>query len=240
MPSYVLPVPKWMRGKLLEYNRLYAYPSIAEPPAPNGFIILDSGAFALSRQKAKRKRDYGYMRNLARFYEATIEKWGTHQVVPVAPDVYLRPDVSMAHWETWHQHGFPNVAPVLQAHKTGDYGFGVFREQAQFYANDRNWNAEYLFVSNPGCRAAACAPKLLKELVEMLREITSARHIHNFGAGWDAADIRGWANMNAFDSIDSIAYYTAKTRFRDSQFDDDKVERATDNARFANLMMGYL
>jgi len=42
---FVCPVPSWLRGKLLEYNRLYAFPVIPESLQNAEFQILDSGAY---------------------------------------------------------------------------------------------------------------------------------------------------------------------------------------------------
>lgn len=237
MPHYILPVPEFLRGKLLNYNRLYSYPNVAEAPAKNGFIILDSGAFALSRSKKKAKMGLDYMKALNSFYKAQISKYPDALVYCAAPDVYLHPDASIAQFETWHLHCDTPVVPVLQSKRKGTWDWNALKAQARFY---RQFQPTAIFVSNPGCRAAAVPVDEMQAIATLIRSETGATHLHNFGAGWDAADIQGWAAMNVFDSIDSVAYYTAKTRFSDGSFDRDPTARAIANAEHANLLMGNL
>lgn len=199
---FVFPVPSFLRGKLLAACRLYAYPTVPELPAPaDGFILLDSGAFALS--KTGGTMDAGYLENLAAHYE----QYRGENVYCIAPDVYLNPTASLQNWERWHAQGYPPVVPVLQNTRKGDYDAKSLFSQAYFY---QDFNPKFLCFSNPGMR---CLEKtgLLRTLMIKLRAITGATHVHNLGAGWDMMDIIAWHQSGIFESIDSISYYNTVT-----------------------------
>lgn len=235
MPSYILPIPDYLRGHLLRYNRLYAYPHLAEPPPPDGLLVLDSGAFALSKSKKKVRMDLGYMQALDAFYEYHLSKYPNRQIVCIAPDVRQRPDRTMKNWTLWHTYCQSPVAPVLQARHPGIWDWEHLKKQMRFY---QPFTPESVCLSN-SCYAASVNVDQLKAFASVIRNELGTIHLHKFGAGWDAADIRGWAAMQIFDSIDSIAYHTSKTRFEDGATHLDPTARGIANAIFANEIMGF-
>lgn len=206
MMQFVFPVPDFLRGELLHASRLYAYPTLPElPPATDGLILLDSGAFHLS--KAKKRMDAVYMEKLAAHYE----QFQGERIYAVAPDEFLNPKQTLKNWEYWHACGYPaDVVPVLQCTRKGTYDWKAIQEQALVY---KEYSPDFICFSNPGLR---CLEKteLLREMMSRVRRITGAKHLHNLGAGWDIQDICAWRDSGIFDSIDSISYYTEK---RDKQ-----------------------
>ena len=86
--EYVFPVPIFLRRKLLEYKRLYAFPAAPEIKP----FILDSGAFALSKSGKKMNEDY-----LERLYL----HYKKYECWKVAPDVFLNPIKTMKNFKFW-------------------------------------------------------------------------------------------------------------------------------------------
>lgn len=230
--QYVLPIPNWLRNKLIDFSRLYAFPAKPErklPDHPKGFIILDSGAFAQSRSNAANRMDAQYIEQLADHYR--LYATGQDRYHCIAPDVYLDPDASMQNFEDW-MRVHPTVAPVIQSTKKFHYDLPAIRTQAEFYAP---YQPDFVCFSNPGLRAYQ--KDGITNIVDMIRDITGAHHIHHFGAGWDRADIVSWNRIGQFDSMDSIAYYTTRTAFADSKIR-DRISLAIHNAHLANLICG--
>ncbi len=202
---YVLPTPRELRGKFLGHHRLYAYPSEPELPTGDEFVILDSGAFWLSKAGGRSGgMSQAYMHCLAEHYA----KYQTSDaaLVCVAPDVYGNPEQTMRQWAWWHSEGLPQVAPVIQfTQKHLDHNeVSIAIRQCAYY---RAWSPEFVLVSNlcvPGIRAAQGMPLILS----VVQKVLHPRWIHVFGAGWSPEDIRAWREIGP-DSIDSIAYYTA-------------------------------
>jgi hypothetical protein len=196
---YVTPVPRELRGRLTSLCRLYAYPAEPEAPPPDGFAILDSGAFGLSQRGEKMTPRW--MRGLAEHYR----RHGGERVVCIAPDVFLDPAATVANWHWWQKEPVVTVAPVIQFRHKRKLDVYTAIQQAKAYAPAR---PPFVAISNPGLRAVECRD-LMPVICAQVRAITGAKWLHNLGAGWDMADIHAWRNLGCFDSIDSIAYYTA-------------------------------
>lgn len=187
--EFVFPIPKWLRGRLLNYKRLYAFPTI---PEENPFI-LDSGAFGLS--KSGQRMNVAYLENLYQYYK---QYPGWH----VAPDVFLNPFQTMKNFEKWVKK-YPDcqVWPVIQfAYKKVEWA--IIKYQLDFYADffDR---LEVIFLSNPSLRFG----NYLFDIFQIIKDYCEVAWLHNLGAGWDIEDITGYSKMPGLDSIDSISYY---------------------------------
>lgn len=198
--TYVLPVPAELRGAMLAHCRLYAFPVAPEPPPPDGFVILDSGAYGLSVRGGR--MDAAYLRRLAAHYAAHGAGAG-RPLVGVAPDAFLDPGATLRQWRTWDG---PPVAPVIQFPAMRRMDLYAVRRQAAAYAPAR---PPVVLVSNPGWRGVEAAAAGLRRALDLTRAVTGCGHIHILGAGWDDADIRAWRGIGGFESMDSIAYYTA-------------------------------
>ncbi len=194
----VFPVHSHLRGSLLSYPRLYAYPAEPEPPGDR-FTILDSGAYSLSQRG--QSMTPGYMQQLAEHYH-THGAGNVFPVLAIAPDVFLNPTQTMKNWSWWQENINQPVVPVLQARKKGVLAGTGLLQQARFYAR---WRPPVVAISNPGMRALQVDGFGL--VLKMIRNLTSCHWLHNLGAGWDVDDARRWLVMG-FNSVDSIAYYT--------------------------------
>ncbi len=196
---YVLCIPKELRGKCVGFSKLYAFPRDPEPPEGE-LRILDSGAFGLSKAGRQTRMSADYMRRLAEYYRCFGNVAGT---VCVAPDVFGDPDQTLRQWRWWRTEGFPSVAPVIQfPRKRLDLNSVV--AQCRAYVP---WNPEFVCISNPGLWAVQ-AEAQLRVVLSITRELLRPAWVHVLGAGWDIEDILAWSRLG-FESIDSIAYYTA-------------------------------
>jgi len=237
--KYVFPAFPNMRGELAEYCRLYAFPRQPDcPPPDTGYIILDSGAYGLSQ--SGKKMDAAYIDRLAAHYREHARK----PVFLFAPDVFLNPTQTMRQFSEWHsRHGIP-VVPVVQFNsKNGSVDLHRMRKQLEFYRAYGgllpHWEGKpFVCISNPSKRAIE--GKNVVRVATLARQVMGEVWLHNLGAGWDREDILAWKNTAAFDSMDSIAYYTsAQDGWRwttGSPVRDERPLRdvATDNARLIN------
>lgn len=195
---FVCPQSKNLGRAFAEFSRLYAYPRPPRPPASGGIVILDSGAFGLSQRG--RAIDAAYMRRLAKYYRAHE----ADNVYRIAPDEYLNPRQTMENWSWWQEHIGQEVVPVIQLPRVKHIDLYSVLKQVQFYAP---YCPRMVAISNPGLRAIESND--MRGAVQIVRQVLGSIWLHNLGAGWDLADIKCWRDMNCFESIDSIAYYTA-------------------------------
>lgn len=202
---YVLPIPDFLRGKLLEYNRLYAYPNVPESPAENGFVILDSGAFGLSFMG--KKMDLSYMQDLSGHYARN--NFHEH-IYCVAPDEFLNPYNTLKNLEKWLANSlYSKVCVVFQCKqkRVVDKASILFLlEQYEDLPHDRR----IAFFSNPSLngRQALQQQNEISYCLDAIKE-RGYGWIHNLGAGWNVDDIQSWSRIANFESMDSIAYYTS-------------------------------
>lgn len=197
---YVLPIPSFLRGKLLEYNRLYAYPTLPEPPAENGFVVMDSGAFAML--KSEREIDKNYMVKLAKHYQ---EHGQFERYFCAAPDVSKNPKKSMSNFLFWKNEGFPKVYPVLQFESRGFNWYSI-EKQMDFYLSYLQ-EIPFLFFAKRGSTAIECVNYKLNEKLEAIKQKYGVKWIHIFAGGWNKTDVATFSTVDSLDSIDSIAYY---------------------------------
>lgn len=230
---YVAAMHKQLRGKLDSYSRLYAFPNEPEMPPPDGFIILDSGAFGLSQQG--KKMDAHHMAKLNAHY-LRHNAGNTHPIVGIAPDVYSYPRSTMKNWSYWHEQGYPSVAPVIQF-ENGRVDLYSVTKQCEFY---QQWPTPFVCVSNPGMRALAAIGAALPQAIAIVRQNMKPDWVHVLGAGWDKNDIRHWGRMAVVDSIDSIAYYTAaQERTAWSELGPHWTKTAVNNLEIANQCINH-
>lgn len=201
---YVFPVPRELRGALLNYSRLYAYPVEPEPPPDDGFVILDSGAFGLATAGAR--MDDRYIARLAEHYA----RYAEDRVLCVAPDEYPNPARTMKNFVGWR--GVP-VVPVCQSSRKRAVDAYAMLRQARLYGQHLDKIARYqdrpvVAVSNPALDARDIDARVWQIICATIRAHVPGAWIHLLGAGWEPNDIRAWASMDCFDSMDSIAYYT--------------------------------
>lgn len=206
---YVFPVPRELRGALLSHSRLYAFPVEPEPPPDGGFVILDSGAFGLASAGAR--MDDAYIARLAAHYA----RHEGERVLCVAPDEYPNPARTMRNFVTWR--GVP-VVPVLQSSRRGRLDAYAMLRQARLYGQSSHKIAHYedrpvVAISNPALFARDLPARAWQNVCAMIRQHIPDAWIHLLGAGWNVDDIRAWAEMECFDSLDSIAYYIAAQSF---------------------------
>lgn len=199
MIQYVLPVPRELRGALLDYSRLYALPAEPEPPPASGFIILDSGAFALA-QRGK-SITTAHMKRLAAHYR----RFAGERVWCCAPDAYLDPAATMRNWRFWRACDYPDVFPVIQFPRARTVDLYAVHKQVEYY---RPFAPAFIAVSNNVFCAIEARAAGFRHVFDLIRAALPGVWIHVFGAGWDLHDIRAWSDLGGFDSMDSIAYYT--------------------------------
>ena len=201
--KFVLSAFRPMSAALLTYPRLYAFPRQPDPPGEADFIILDSGAFALScyggRMTAKHKAD------LAVYYAAH----GGPKVLCIAPDVYLDPRQTMRNFLDWQRAGKHSVVPVFQTTRARYFDLRSFREQAACYASfalPKLFGRPVVAIGDPSLSANECGNALL-HACEIIRQKIPDAWVHVLGAGWSREDVEAWRRLGCVDSIDSIAYY---------------------------------
>jgi queuine/archaeosine tRNA-ribosyltransferase len=198
--TFVAPIAGGLYGKLLDYPRLYAYPSDPEPPPGNGFIILDSGAFGMA--KAGKIIDNHHMRKLAEHYKK-FNASNEFSVIGIAPDVFMDYRQTMLNYQWWHDNIGMAVSPVIQfSNNTRD--IATIIKQCLFYK--KFGDCKFLAISNPSLNSCK-ASDLMVGILKIIKGITNADWLHCLGAGWSVPDVIGWLNIG-FDSADSIAYYT--------------------------------
>lgn len=201
--KYVLPIPRELRGRLNEFSRLYAYPTKPEPPPVGGFVIMDSGAFGLSQRGGS--IDAPYMRKLSSHYR----EHGASNIFPViavAPDEFLNPHRTMQNWTFWHNESMGRIAPVIQFKKTKQIDLFAVLNQAEFY---RDFDTPFVCVSNPSLHGIEALDSPIWRVFDFVRNKMDAMWIHVLGAGWSPECIAAWRKVGGFDSMDSVAYYSA-------------------------------
>lgn len=202
---YVMSMPRELRGRLLAHHRLYAYPQPPEPPPAGGFTILDSGAFGLAKAGAPMSNAH-----LVRLREHYL-RWQAERVLCIAPDEFLNAHISMRRFEEWHTAASsPPIVPVIQFHRKRKIDAYSAMKQVEFYSAfplPRYDGRAVFAISNPMLRANEATHEW-RTVAAIVRRAIPDAWLHVLGAGWDVHDVANWRDLNAYDSIDSIAYYT--------------------------------
>lgn len=194
---FILSSNHKLEPELSSFDRLYAYPNIPIITKEH-MIILDSGAFALS--KKKKKMDNDYMHKLAQHY-SWYEKHDN--VFFVAPDVFKFPELSMEQFLFFKGICKVDVAPVIQFKENFVDLFSA-RKQIKFYA--QHCQPRMVCISNHAFDIGKEADNI-KLLVSMLKEQFGDIKIHVLGAGFNSVDVAKWQSTG-ITSMDSISYYS--------------------------------
>lgn len=234
---YILAIPSDLRGKLLDYSRLYAYPVIPELELKNGkVLILDSGAFGLSKQK--REIDINYMKQLNEHYKK-FNGSDSLPIIAVAPDKYLDPIRTMDNFKFWKNQNYCNIAPVLQCNEENKINLNFLKIQVDFYAN---YTKEVILFSNPGLTGLEMRGQKIEDLFKYIKNI-GFKWIHILGAGWFPEDIANYDKIRFFDSIDTIQYYKSAKINKlswDKKISSDYESKALSNAKYGNYLLNSL
>jgi len=202
---FVCPTPTRLRGKLLDLPRLYAYPVEPElPPPGDGFIILDSGAYAaggraLTESHAERLHEhYSY--------------YAEERVICIMPDTLFDYEQTLHMWNWWRVTYELEVAPVVQCERRGDPGIYSTMRSMDVYARDlerwpRLFGRPFIAWSNPFMRGIEAKERGVGRSIAVIRQHVPNAWIHVLGAGWDEQDLRVWLGELDVDSVDTIAYY---------------------------------
>lgn len=188
--------------KIQGISRLFAYPARPHRDNNGEALILDSGAFGLS--VSGRKMTIPYMRRLSEHYE----KYGGENTICIAPDVYLSPMQSIWNMRMWHKMGlYPHVAAVMQPEREGVVDIKQLAWQAEYYRK----YTDVICLSVNKIRGEIASAFEIERIFKYAKSI-GYRWIHVLGAGWSIKDIRAWKQIQYFDSMDSIAYYSTRDK----------------------------
>jgi hypothetical protein len=201
MSKFVFPIPPKLEGKLINVNKLVAYPRFPEKPDKNCFTIIDSGAFSL--YQAGLEIHEKYLKGLAKHYN----KYQSKKYKCVAPDVFTKPKKSIENFKLFKSL-YPELKfyPVFQFNKLKQIDMLSFYTQIQFY---KDINLDTIFISNPFLRAVEAKNQGLEDCIKEIKKVFKNSWVHILGAGWDLEDIQKWFSIKDIDSIDSISYYTS-------------------------------
>ncbi len=182
-------------------NRLYAYPAIPRFENNSHVVILDSGAFGLSRSGGIMNLDY--MKKLSEHYF----KYSRENTLCIAPDKYLDPVQSILNFRKWRKNNlYENVTPVIQRESKNIVDIDNMKMQAAFYREF----ADTICIGNSGMYGKDALDVKLSVLLKYMKEDLKYRWIHILGAGYSLEDIQNWKNVGYFDSMDSRSYFITK------------------------------
>lgn len=221
-----------IKKEIVLFDRLYAYPRVPDISGTK-VVILDSGAFALSKRNGK--MDDKYLKDLAVHYK----KYSTRDnVLCISADVFKSPSLSMSQFLKFNIL-FDNAVPVLQFATSNIDLFDV-KKQIRFYA--KNSNQKTICISNNKFDPI----KQKKELSFIVETIINHGFdwIHVLGAGYSHNDVKDWHEIGV-NSIDSISYYTdaqsgvewISDSYRNKHSDDNFKTIALKNLRTANEIL---
>jgi len=221
---FVCPTPTRLRGRLLDLPRLYAYPVEPElPPPDDGFIILDSGAYAAGGRALNE--------NHAELLHEHYSAFADERVICIMPDTLFDYEQTLYMWNWWRWTFELRVAPVVQCERRGGAGVYSTMKSMEDYARDldrwpRLFGRPFIAWSNPFLYGLEAKERGVAHSIAVIRRHVPNAWIHVLGAGWDAKDVRVWLRELDVDSVDTIAYYT------DSD-DEVAIENARRNALVA-------
>lgn len=182
---------KRLKRELLDFNRLYAYPN--EPDINDKMVILDSGAFHLS--KSGKRMDDKYIDSLATHYKRFHQFKNVHCI---APDTFKNPFDSMRKYKEFKEK-YPNISicPVIQS-KSSNIDIFDIKKQIKFYDDH-----EFICFSNNKFDPV----KQKQELKYIRGLIPDKTWVHVLGAGYSHNNVKDWVKLG-YNSIDSVSYYT--------------------------------
>lgn len=232
---FVCPIPRWLRGELLHLNRLYAYPTEPEPLSDSEFQIIDSGAYALSKQG--RKMGLKYIENLAEHYHQNFDE----NRFFVAPDQGGSPRDTMRNFDYWHDNFQIEVVPVLQF-TSRFFDLRELQYQISFYKERLGHEIPFIAFAKRGATIEEMQRYGVMQKVKYLRSQIKNQWVHFFAAGWGKHDCLLLSKMGEKFSVDTINYYQAaeipqRNLTEWGVFFENKVEAAKHNAELANKIL---
>lgn len=214
---FILSSNNRLEPQLSEFDRLYAYPNVPNI-TKNHMIILDSGAFSLS--KKKQQMDDEYIRNLATHYEVYRD---FENLYFIAPDVFKFPELSMRQYAYFKTFCDVDVAPVLQFKSPSADLFSA-KKQIDFYK--KTGKPRLICISNHKFNIDSQATNIC-HIVNMIHQAFGDIKIHVLGAGFNSLDVAKWMNTGVT-SMDSVSYYSDAPHHK-WQFGKATVEASNDN-----------
>ncbi len=180
------------------FNRLYAYPAIPDLSGEE-MVILDSGAFALS--KSKKQMDAEYIDTLAQHYRQFL---GRENVYAIAPDVFKNRIKSMRQYELFtEQYRDIPICPVIQFSNSTIDLFNA-KKQIDHYAAIKK--SRLVCLSNNRFNPVSQSQSL-RFIVDYIRKHFGNVWVHVLGAGYSYNNVQDWMKTGV-NSVDSISYYT--------------------------------
>lgn len=187
--------------KIKRISRLYAYPCEPHFENESKIVILDSGAFGLSRYGAK--ITLPYMIKLSAHYE----KFAKSNTLCIAPDEFLNPVQTMKNFRTWQRNNlFSKITPVLQRSVKKIVNIDELKMQAEYYRE----YSDTVCVANAGMYGHEALLSRMDVLLRYIKKDLDYQWIHILGAGYSIEDINNWKKVGNFDSLDSRAYFITK------------------------------
>lgn len=187
--------------KIKGISRLYAYPCEPHFENESKIVILDSGAFGLSRYGAK--ITLPYMIKLSAHYE----KFAKSNTLCIAPDEFLNPVQTMKNFRTWQRNNlFSKITPVLQRSVKKIVNIDELKMQAEYYRE----YSDTVCVANAGMYGHEALLSRMDVLLRYIKKDLDYQWIHILGAGYSIEDIDNWKKVGNFDSLDSRAYFITK------------------------------
>lgn len=197
---FVLPIPSFLRGHLLPYNRLYAYPVAPEAVGDAEFIILDSGGYSLWKQGRTMSRDY--IDQLAQHYY----KYGKEdQVFCAAPDKSQDAKRTIQNTQYFLKTHTAPICPIFHFPDC-KFDLSLLRYQIAAY-KEMFGECPFVFWGGTMDKAARMLNPALKYKLALLREELNVQWIHFLGAGWNRREVDALSKFDTKISFDTLAYY---------------------------------
>lgn len=220
---FILSSNHKLEPELSGFDRLYAYPNLPII-TDDHMIILDSGAFALS--KKKQKMDQAYFEKLAEHYSWYVKH---DNVYFVAPDVFKSAELSMRQFVEFKAICDIDVAPVIQFSEPSVDLFSA-KKQIKFYK--AHCQPRMVCISNHKFDISKEADNIAA-VVNMIKEAFGDIKIHVLGAGFNSYDVAMWQSTG-ITSMDSISYYTDAPKHK-WQFGKASLEPSNDSFKITAL-----
>lgn len=202
---FVLPIPTYLRGKLLPYNRLYAYPVIPEPVGESEFQILDSGGYALWKQG--RSMSKAYMDQLGEHYFLHGQAANVYCAAPDKSQDAKQTIRNTAYFLSNHR---AKIQPIFHFPDC-KFDMSLLRYQIAAYKELFGESCDFVFWGGTMDKAAKMLNPVLRYKLDLLRAELGVKWIHFLGAGWNKREVEALAKFDRGISFDTLAYYNCAT-----------------------------
>lgn len=232
---FVCPIPSFLRGELLEYNRLYAYPVIPEPIDKSEFQILDSGGYSLWKQN--RLMSKNYIDDLAVHYK----KYKVlDNIFCASPDKSQDAKATIKNTKYYLSKYENNICPIIHF---PDYRFDIGLLNYQISAYKELFNeCRFVFWGGTMAHTSKMLNISLKYKLNLLRDKLNVEWVHFLGAGWGKLEVSKLAEFDRYISFDTLAYYnSAKDKIWNTNdwgvWNDCRIKTSIENAKLANRIV---